>query len=71
MTGRGGHPVESRRVPRKSGIGEAIQYALNHWQALVRKRKDETLHQLLVRLDAAIGKAWDEGDFADEINSPR
>jgi len=26
----------SRRVPRKSGIGDAIQYALNHWRALVR-----------------------------------
>lgn len=39
--------------------------------AMLRKRKDETLHQLLVRLDAAIGKAWDEGEFADEINAPR
>ena len=39
--------------------------------AMLRKRKDETLHQLLIRLDAAIGKAWDEGEFADEINSPR
>lgn len=39
--------------------------------AMLRKRKDETLHQLLVRLDAAIGKAWGEGEFADEINAPR
>jgi len=39
--------------------------------AMLRKRKDETLHQLLVRLDAATGKAWDDGDFADEINAPR
>lgn len=39
--------------------------------AMLRKPKDETLHQLLVRLDAAIGKAWDEGDFTDETNAPR
>ena len=32
--------TQSRRVPRKSGIGEAIQYALNHWQALVRYAGD-------------------------------
>jgi transposase len=29
-----------QRVARKSGIGEAIQYALNHWQALVRYAGD-------------------------------
>jgi transposase len=32
--------TQSRRVPRKSGIGEAIQYALNHWRALVRYAGD-------------------------------
>ncbi|MDD2875106.1 MAG: IS66 family transposase [Azoarcus sp.] len=31
---------QRQRVPRKSGIGEAIQYALNHWRALVRYAGD-------------------------------
>ncbi len=32
--------TQSRRVSRKSGISEAIQYALNHWRALVRYADD-------------------------------
>ena len=32
--------TQRRRVSGKSGIGEAIQYALNHWQALVRYAGD-------------------------------
>ena len=32
--------TQRQRVPRKSGIGEAIQYALNHWRALVRYAGD-------------------------------
>jgi transposase len=32
--------TQSRRVSRKSGISEAIQYALNHWRALVRYAED-------------------------------
>ncbi|MFH1814619.1 MAG: IS66 family transposase [Pseudomonadota bacterium] len=32
--------TQSRRVPRKSGLGAAIQYALNHWRALVRYAGD-------------------------------
>lgn len=32
--------TQSRRVSRKSGISEAIQYGLNHWQALVRYAND-------------------------------
>ena len=39
--------------------------------AMLRRRTDATLHQLRIRLDAAIGKAWDGSDFADEINPPR
>lgn len=31
---------QSRRVSRKSGLAEAIQYALNHWQALMRYASD-------------------------------
>lgn len=32
--------AQSRRVSRKSGISEAIQYGLNHWQALIRYAED-------------------------------
>ncbi|MDP3873518.1 MAG: IS66 family transposase [Methyloversatilis sp.] len=32
--------TQSRRVPRKSGLGAAIRYALNHWRALVRYAGD-------------------------------
>ncbi len=35
--------------------------------ALVR-RPDETLFQLLERLDVAIGKALEDAEFTDEIN---
>jgi len=33
------------------------------------RRKDETLAQLLTRLDLAIAKAYNEEIFTDEINS--
>jgi len=32
--------AQSRRVPRKSGLGAAIQYVLNDWRALVRYAGD-------------------------------
>jgi len=32
--------AQSRRVSRKSGISEAIQYGLNHWRALIRYTED-------------------------------
>ena len=32
--------AQSRRVSRKSGISEAIQYGLNHWPALIRYAED-------------------------------
>jgi hypothetical protein len=34
------------------------------------KRRGETLAQLLTRLDLAIGKAFTEDVFTDEINTP-
>jgi hypothetical protein len=37
--------------------------------ALVRKR-GETLHQLLDRLERALGPALEEGIYVDEINGP-
>ena len=39
--------------------------------AMLERRDGESLHQLLVRLDAAIARAWDEGEFTDEINPAR
>lgn len=39
--------------------------------AMLRRRDDETLAQLLARLDQAIAKAFDEEIYTDEINPPR
>jgi len=36
--------------------------------AMLVRRPRETLDDLLARLDAAIGKAWDEQEYIDEIN---
>ena len=38
--------------------------------AMLQRRRGESLHQLLVRLDAAIATAWNEERFIDEINTP-
>lgn len=38
--------------------------------AMLVRRKDETLAQLLQRLDVAIAKAYDEEVFTDEVNPP-
>lgn len=38
--------------------------------AMLQRRDGETLYQLLTRLDAAIARAWDDGEFTDEINPP-
>lgn len=35
--------MQRQRVSRKSGLGEAIQYALNHWRALVRYASDGSI----------------------------
>lgn len=37
--------------------------------AMLRRRKGETLAQLLTRLDQAIAKALDEDIYTDEINA--
>ncbi len=36
---------------------------------MLLRHKGESLYQLLTRLDAAIARARDEGEFTDEINS--
>lgn len=38
--------------------------------AMLVRREGETLAQLLMRLDAAIAKAYDEDIFTDEVNPP-
>jgi hypothetical protein len=38
--------------------------------AMLKRREGETLAQLLTRLDLAIGKAFTEDVFTDEINTP-
>jgi hypothetical protein len=39
--------------------------------AMLVRREGETLAQLLTRLDLAIGKAFTEDVFTDEINTPQ
>ena len=36
--------------------------------AMLQRRPGETLYELLVRLDQAIDRAWNEDTFTDEIN---
>ena len=38
--------------------------------AMLKRREDETLAQLLTRLDHAIERAWTEEIYTDEINPP-
>jgi hypothetical protein len=51
------------------GIG-CIAAASDGHQTLaqLQRRPGESLHKLLVRLDQAIAKAWNEDVFTDEIN---
>lgn len=54
------------------GTVECTAVASDESNCLARllRRDDETLYQLLTRLDPAIARAWDEGEFTDEINPP-
>ena len=38
--------------------------------AMLRRRKNETLTSLLIRLDQAIAKAMNDDVYTDEINTP-
>jgi hypothetical protein len=57
------------------GYNSSLRYTVvasdehNMLVALVR-RSDETLHQLLDRLDRALGPALEDQVFVDEINAP-
>jgi len=41
----------------------------HHTLAMLRRRKGETLTQLLIRLDLAVGKALTDDVFTDEVNT--
>jgi hypothetical protein len=38
---------------------------------MLKRRRGETLAQLLTRLDQAIARAWTEEIYTDEINPPQ
>ena len=50
--------------------GIAVAHDGHNSLAMLKRRKGESLIQLLTRLDQAIAKANNEGVFTDEINSP-
>lgn len=56
-------------VLRPTG-GIAIATDGDHTLAMLRRHPDETMAQLLVRLDQAINKAVMEDIYTDEINLP-
>ena len=56
-------------VGNKSPVGNvAIAHDGHNSLAMLRRRKGESLVQLLIRLDQAIQKALEEDIFTDEIN---
>ena len=56
-------------VGNKFPIGDvAIAHDGHNSLAMLRRRKGESLTQLLIRLDQAIQKALEEDIFTDEIN---
>ncbi len=50
--------------------GVAIASEGRHVYVMLRRRNGENLHELMIRLDQAIGKAVNELVFTDEINTP-
>lgn len=49
----------------------AVAHDGHNTLAMLKRRKSETLAQLLIRLDQAIALARNENIFTDEINPPR
>ena len=49
--------------------GVAVASDEHNCLAMLQRRPNESLYQLLVRLDASIGRAWEEAFYTDEINS--
>ena len=46
----------------------AIAHDHHNCLAMLSRTPEETLPQLLKRLDTAISRAWETGEFTDEIN---
>jgi len=47
----------------------AVAHEGRNTLAMLRRRKGESLTQLLIRLDLAIGKAFTDDVFTDEVNA--
>lgn len=62
----GGHIMVGRVPPIDSA---AIAYDGRKSLAMLRQQPQETVPQLLARLDHAIALAWTEHRFTDEINT--
>ncbi|MBS4069017.1 MAG: hypothetical protein KGZ62_10475 [Sulfurimonas sp.] len=55
-------------VIRPLGCVAAIASDRHDALAILKRRDGETLQQLLMRLDQAVAKAGDGGEFTDEVN---
>lgn len=62
-----GGEISVGRVPPVDCVATATDE--DNCLAMLQRRPDETLYQLLVRLDNAIARAWDDGYLTDEINA--
>ena len=65
MVESGGEVTIGRIGPVRCGATAADE---DQSLAMLVRRPGESLEELLARLDRAIIKAWDEGDYTDEIN---
>lgn len=52
-------------------VGAAVAHEGRQTLAMLKRRPDETVEQLLERLDHAFSKAIDTGARVDEINKPK
>lgn len=52
-------------------VGAAVAHDGRQTLAMLKRRPDETVEQLMQRLDQALCKAIDTGQRVDEINQPR
>jgi hypothetical protein len=57
------HPVTQPNIPQMVG-------RVSNFLAMLVRRDSETLAQLLTRLDLAVGLAFAEDIFTDEVNAP-
>lgn len=52
-------------------VGAAVAHDGRQTLAMLKRRPDETVEQLMQRLDQALSTAIDTGKRVDEINRPR